>query len=153
MNTRPTVKERLLSYVAPTEAGCWIWTGYTSKIGYGQIGIGRQVVPAHRAAWAAFNGPIPFGKKVLHTCDVRDCINPEHLFLGDQLDNIKDMVRKGRHTRGESHAYSTLTEDIVRAIRAEHASGAPAAQIARQRQMSYRTVYGIIRRERWAHVD
>lgn len=82
-----------------TECGCQIWTGAVSTKGYGIFQKDGKYTGSHRAAWELRNGPIPDGLWVLHRCDVRPCINPEHLFLGTAVDNTADMIRKGRWVR------------------------------------------------------
>ena len=80
-------------------SGCLLWIGAVKPGGYGNLGIkpeGRTYI-AHRAAYEVAYGTIPTGLKVLHKCDNPPCINPLHLFLGTQLDNIRDCVSKGRH--------------------------------------------------------
>lgn len=92
------LRRRLLSAASPEPtSGCWLWTKSVGNSGYGKLRIGNRDVGAHRASFAAFNGAIPDGACVLHSCDVRACINPQHLFIGSHSDNSKDMVRKGRH--------------------------------------------------------
>lgn len=76
--------------------GCWRWTGGLDGSGYGRWSIDGKYRSMHRVAWTAFRGPIPVGLHVLHKCDVRNCLNPDHLFLGTNLDNTYDMHRKGR---------------------------------------------------------
>ena len=77
--------------------GCWLWQGHCeSKAGYGQVSYNGKSVPAHRMFYAELVGPIPQGICVLHKCDVPQCVNPEHLFLGTQKDNTQDMISKGR---------------------------------------------------------
>lgn len=78
--------------------GCWLWKGPLSN-GYGSYYFEGRAQPAHRASWKMAKGPIPKGMFVLHICDVRPCVNPEHLFLGTQADNMADMVAKGRASR------------------------------------------------------
>jgi hypothetical protein len=80
-----------------TESGCWIWIGHDNPGGYGAVRVGRKMLKAHRVAWMVHRGPIPKGMCVLHKCDVRPCINPDHLFLGTYADNSRDMIAKGRH--------------------------------------------------------
>lgn len=74
---------------------CWIWTAFKEK-GYGQFGYEGKVWKAHRMSWLMTNGPISDGLCVLHTCDNRSCVNPDHLFLGTYDDNNKDRSDKNR---------------------------------------------------------
>lgn len=76
------------------ESDCWMWTGARMR-GEGSYGRFRNRL-AHRVAWELFKGPIPFGLYVLHRCDNPPCVNPEHLFLGTQQDNMDDAHQKGR---------------------------------------------------------
>jgi hypothetical protein len=80
-----------------TECGCQIWMAGVDGHGYGQIRLNGKMEGAHRASWRLVNGSIPSGLHVLHRCDVPPCINPSHLFLGTQADNMADMYRKRRH--------------------------------------------------------
>lgn len=75
------------------EHGCWTWTGPTIKKGYGRWGR----VLAHRFSWSLANGPIPDGKWVLHHCDNPPCVNPAHLYIGTVVENVRDMVARGRN--------------------------------------------------------
>ena len=75
---------------------CWEWTDGCDGDGYGVVGAGGKTVRAHRVAWEVAHGPIPDGVHVLHQCDNPPCINPAHLFLGTQADNMADKVAKGR---------------------------------------------------------
>lgn len=84
------------------ERGCWIWRGAPSgKMGYGHISVGprsdKMAIGAHRFSWLLHRGAIPSGLSVLHKCDVPLCVNPAHLFVGTQGDNVRDMARKGRN--------------------------------------------------------
>lgn len=78
------------------ETDCHIWIGYRNPAGYGVFIVDRKPVGAHRMAWRLANGPIPDGMLVCHRCDNPSCVNPDHLFLGTQLDNMRDMVKKKR---------------------------------------------------------
>jgi len=94
--------------------GCWEWNGYVSCWGYGRFHFSgfHHGMAAHRWAYISANGSIPRGKIIMHTCDNRKCVNPEHLRAGSQHDNIMDCSLKGRHFNGSKalcpsgHPYS-----------------------------------------------
>lgn len=96
-------RHRLDGQTLKDSSGCWLYTGSKSHNGYGHFRIGRKTFRAHRIAWELAFGAIPEGVRVLHTCDQRACVNPEHLFLGTQLDNMADCKAKGRNARGAGH--------------------------------------------------
>lgn len=110
---------------------CWEWTAHRYPTGYGDISdalTGRHHVYAHRASWEIAHGPIPDGMSVLHRCDNRGCVNPGHLFIGSQTDNVRDAISKGRHVppphlRGERNNKARLTDVQVSEIRERHAEG------------------------------
>lgn len=107
MPTKPmNPMERITRNVVISERGCWLWQLSKDKPGYGrmkiQLGSREQFrfTSAHRRAWELWKGEIPDGLNVLHDCDTPSCCNPEHLFLGTQQDNMKDMHAKGRGPKG-----------------------------------------------------
>lgn len=87
--------ERFFSKVDKTE-NCWNWIAAKRYKGYGCFRINGKLVDSHRVSWVIHNGAIPDGLFVLHTCDNRLCVNPAHLFLGTNYDNVQDCIRKGR---------------------------------------------------------
>jgi hypothetical protein len=105
---------------------------------------------AHRAAWILFVGPIPTGLGVCHHCDNRRCVNPSHLFLGTQVDNMLDASRKGRIRKGERSTTAKLTEADVRRIRSMTGYH---KDIAAEFGVSRRCIGAIRKRQKWAHVD
>ena len=89
-------------YIPEPNSGCWLWIGSVGDDGYGNIGEGGRGSPnlkAHRVSYGIHKGPIPEGKDVCHKCDVTICVNPDHLFLGDDSENMKDCHNKNRHSK------------------------------------------------------
>lgn len=113
---------RFWKYVVKTDK-CWLWKGCLQQKGYGTIMIGDERHSVHRFSWTLHKGKIPKGLFVCHHCDIPNCVNPEHLFLGDNGDNMRDASKKGRLARnpasyrGERNHRTKLTEVIVREIR------------------------------------
>jgi len=94
---------------------CWVWMGSPVSGGYGGIFINKtRRIPAHRFSWELHYEPIPQGLWVLHHCDNRPCVNPEHLFLGTAIDNVADMVAKGRQAKGHQNGVYTHPEKRAR---------------------------------------
>jgi hypothetical protein len=119
---KQTLKEGFDKFVIRNPGACWGWSGCAPKNpGYGQFRHENKLERAHRASWILHFGEIPKGKFVLHKCDNKICSNPEHLFLGTSLDNIKDMISKNRSPvlskHGEDNPRAKLTWDIVNKIR------------------------------------
>lgn len=126
-----TLLERFMDKVREEpNTGCWLWRGSLLPGGYGCFVDNRKKKIAHRLSWALFRGEIPDGYRVCHKCDIRNCVNPDHLFLGTQADNIRDMVQKNRHQFGEKHSAAKLNSSQVVQIRELLATGATQRKIA-----------------------
>ena len=147
---KPITKDRIEAKVERIpEAGCWIWMGATQVRGYGEILSSNRKLLAHRASYEAFVGPIPKGMYVCHACDNVYCVNPNHLFLGTQKQNMQDMVAKGRSTKGEKNARAKLTEEQVKQIREMSESN---SFIAKLFHVSTSNIQFIKTKKRWTHV-
>lgn len=111
---------RFLQHVHPEPmSGCWLWTAGMGRGGYGKFAkVWNHSISAHRFSWEMHRGEIPAGMMVLHRCDNRACVNPDHLFLGDQDANMADMVNKKRSARHERNVKAKLTAADVEKIRA-----------------------------------
>lgn len=150
---RPPLERFKEKYRKNKTNGCWVWFGAKpSDGGYGRFGMGDgHTVDSHRAAWVLFVGQIPNGLLVLHKCDNTLCVNPDHLFLGTQCDNMGDAVRKGRVSRGVKRPDAKLTECDVRYIRAKH-KHVSQRELAKKFSISRAAVQMVIKRDTWKHV-
>ena len=130
--------------------GCIEWTGFRDKWGYGRVKRAGKCMFAHRASWEEHRGAIPAGMFVCHSCDNRACINPEHLFLGTALDNVKDMDAKGRCPRapGEVNGRAKVNAETVRRIRALKGV-MTGVEIAPMVGLSKTQVYNILGGKQW----
>jgi hypothetical protein len=132
---------------------CWVWVGARASNGYGVF----KKKGAHRVSWELHCGKIPDGLFVLHKCDNPPCVRPDHLFIGDQTDNMSDASKKGRividNMPGEKHPLSKLTEDAVRKIRAEYEVGGKTQYaLADKYGVSQSVIRDVVLRRGWKHV-
>lgn len=142
---------------AVTESGCKIWIGHVDKGGYGKIWFNGKCTRTHRVAFEVANGEIPQGLHVLHKCDVRCCVNPDHLFLGTNEDNIKDKVKKGRTTAGmmlgELHPGVKYTETQVLKVKSMLKLGETHSNIECTTKVKKATISKIARGLQWRHLN
>jgi hypothetical protein len=149
----------------PNLGRCWIWRGRIDKDGYGSTSLGKSGFRAHRLSWIIARGGVPDCRLVLHFCDRPGCVNPDHLWIGTQADNVRDRVEKGRSAKGDNHGRRThpernakgtkvhgskLNEQSVREIRGLFASGRSKNSIAKQFGVAHFSIRSIISRKTWA---
>ena len=132
---------------------CWLWQKSKTKQGYGQTTYKKKRMYTHRVSWTIHNGEIPDGAQVLHKCDTPPCVNPDHLFLGTNRDNVDDKIAKGRVPLGEQASGSKLTQKQVLEIRKLHAEGLLSqGQLGRNYGVSDVTINNIVHRRQWKHI-
>ena len=136
--------------VRDASTGCLLWQGCRNRRGYGFRWFRDRNMTAHRASWIEAYGAIPEGMFVCHTCDVKHCIEPSHLFLGTGKDNMADCVRKGRIATGERVGNAKLTRGQVVAMRDEwHSRNVTKMYLARKYGVSHRNVRFILAGATW----
>lgn len=153
-----TKEDRLTKFMKKVDKldECWYWTAYKNKSGYGMFGCypyGMKL--SHRVSWELHRGEIPKGLRVCHHCDNPSCVNPEHLFLGTDLDNVRDMDTKGRRSRtnaryGERNHRSKLTEKDILMIRNSKSTD---RELAIELNVCYSTIGYIRRGITWKHIQ
>lgn len=129
---------------------CWPWMGGTHERGYGLIHIRRKTYRAHRISYEIFNSPIPKGMVVMHTCDNTNCVNPRHLILGTQADNVLDCVQKERHQKS-----TKLNSEAIKVIKwmlKYKPERGLAAKLARLHKVDPDTISQIKREVNWKHI-
>ncbi len=150
-----TIEERFLQYVNKTE-NCWEWTGYIRSDGYANFRPTTTTTTqlAHRVAYKLWNGDIPNKKLVRHKCDNRKCVNPNHLELGTQQDNMNDMVERGRYCDGIGmlNNNAKLTDNDIREIRVLLELGLLQKDIAKHYNVKQHCISCIKTNKKWTHV-
>ncbi len=133
------------------ESGCWIWIGSLNKYGYGRLTFGAKTnIGAHRASYELRHGKIPDGLFALHRCDIKCCVNPDHIFIGTQQENMSDKVAKNRQAKGHRHGMSRLSEE--QAKEAKFGSARPS-ELAKKFNCSAVMIRQIRSGLYWRHLD
>lgn len=150
-----TQREKFLAKVCVDAAcGCWLWQGMAWPDGYGAARFRGKKLRAHRMAWMLFRGEIAPGMVVCHKCDVRACVNPDHLFLGTPAENVQDMLNKGRNRRGWENGRAKLTAEQVSRIKRMLAEDRMyMSEIAREFGVSQTTIRAIKTGRTWRDVE
>lgn len=147
------IATRFWKHVKKTDQ-CWEWIGAVTrkKKGYGRINENGKMRVAHRVAYELCIGPIPEGMRVLHSCDNSRCVNPDHLFLGTQQDNMIDCSKKDRlnSKRGEGHHAAKLTREDVQKLRLLYPTGRyTQVQLAKMFGVTRENIQLILYRKAW----
>lgn len=148
--------ERFYSRCRATDAGCMVMQQGGDKDGYPMVSFryhGKEYGRRASHVSLGLNGvQVPKGEQVNHHCDNRKCVNPRHLFVGTQDDNVKDMMEKGRHAHGDQHVISKLTSEAVKDIRRNcTARGAPKLFAAKY-GVAISTIYAVKCGQNWRHI-
>jgi HNH endonuclease len=146
-------KREFLEKTTARKNGCWIWEKSKNRIGYGATSYRSKSILAHRLAWIVFHGDIPQGMKICHSCDERSCVNPDHLFIGTQRDNIRDMFIKGRRSiKFFNHPRCLMSIEKIKEIRSLLSMGLSQKRIAEIMVVSQSTISQIKLGKRWSHI-
>lgn len=146
-----SIEERFNSkYVPEPNSGCWLWLGATDSRGYGQIRFNNKTSQAHRVSYMLYNNCILDELCVLHTCDNPICVNPEHLKLGTQQDNLQDMYNKRRNVKGEKSNFSKLKKHDILEIRNKYSSGHYTQRdLAKEYNITQPGIWAIVNNINW----
>jgi len=149
-----TAEKRFLAKVNKIDS-CWLWTASKNLGGYGYFSFKGKSNLAHRVSYELFVGQLHEYSLVCHSCDNPSCVNPDHLWLGTNADNIRDMDKKGRRVapRGEAVSTSKLTETQVLSIREKYATGEyTQSELGKEFKVRGETISKIVKGTRWAHL-
>jgi HNH endonuclease len=155
MNDLEKLPGRIVKKIAfEPNTGCWLWARPLHPSGYGLVMYRGRQWSAHRLVYTLTRGDIPDGLCVCHTCDVRACVNPGHLWLGTSAENVADAIAKGRAPCGERHGSAKLTEQHARDARTTYVRGVVTyAELARRYGVAPNVIYRAINQRTWKHVE
>lgn len=151
------IENRFWSKVAKSDKAnnCWTWQASVDRNGYGKFWLHGKVRGAHRVAYELTYKAISKGLVICHRCDNPPCVNPSHLFASSQLENIKDMVKKGRSIKqkGTRNHNAKLDEQQVKEIRAKYATGKYSyKQLGMEYGVHLDMIGRIVKRKNWKHI-
>ena len=131
------------------KTGCWLWDGAKSSNGYGIVTVNGEAKGIHRLSFEKYKNAIPKGLCVLHSCDIVNCFNPNHLRTGTHKDNMKDKTQRNRQAKGEKSGHSKLTESQVRYVKKGLSS---VSYLAKMFNVNKTTIYKILNGKTWGHI-
>lgn len=135
-------------------SGCWLWLGYSDSRQRPAIQImGDRALCSHVALFIGKGRVVNTGEVACHSCDNPACVNPSHLFVGTQLDNMRDAKNKKRNAFGERQGFAKLTDEIVMQLRARKSAGEPTRKMANELGVDWTTVNNAIRGKFWSHLQ
>jgi hypothetical protein len=147
--------------VLKTDEGCWKWTGGRAPNGYGITYLGFEHVAgkrksysigAHKFSWILQRGGVPKGLQLLHQCDRKHCVNPDHMKIGTSKENIQEAHARGLSKIGSALSFAKLTESIVAEARKLFAAGTTAKALAKRFGVAHAVMHAAIRGKTWRHV-
>lgn len=146
-------KKKFEDYILPEpNSGCWLWIGRISKQGYGCYKLNGESI-AHRVSYELHKEEIPYGIHVCHTCDNPSCVNPDHLFLGTNAENMKDRNNKQRQARGDKIHTSKLNHELVNEIRSKYIPHKYTIKmLAKEYNVSTSTIFCVLKKKYWGYL-
>lgn len=154
----PSLAERFERCCSPEPtSGCWLWTGATSKAGYGQISVVGRIRYAHRVALELGGKTIPSGLMALHRCDNKACVNPAHLYIGTAKQNTRDayargLLRRGPRAKPVRASWAKLTRQTAEQAFERWRFGETQTSIAKSLGVSQSCISSLVRGESWRHI-
>ncbi len=150
MKYKEKIQLKIAKGVEVNEKGCWLWKGAKHRQGYGNISYKGRCCLAHRVSWEVFRGDLQENLKVCHTCDVPQCVNPYHLFLGTQKDNMHDAFDKGKYeNRKMGKRRNKLSYNQVNEIKILYMKGAKQKELTKMFSVGQNCISKIVTCKSW----